>query len=154
LKDVESEAVRSYRGPQFFPLDLSYLVIAKWEPAVGNRTVEVPNVLGDITPTPVRGVAIFQLNGQEYRLRAIEDGDKEKKLFFIFSDPTNQTLTYHAGRFLKSDPATNGTVVLDFNRAYNPPCALTPYATCPLPPKENRLIAAIPVGEKYTSTRH
>jgi len=149
LKDLQNHAVRSYRPPEFFPLDLNYRVTAKWEPANGNQRVDVPNVLGDIMPTPVPGFADFRLNGQEYRLAALEEGDKEKKLFFIFGDPTNKSLTYHAGRFLKADPATNGTVVLDFNRAYNPPCAFPPYATCPLSPKENHLTAAIAAGEKY-----
>jgi uncharacterized protein len=149
LKDVESDAARNYRKPQFFPLDLNYRVTAKWEPAKSKQRIDVPNVLGDTTPTPVPGVVSFQLNGQEYRLTALEEGDKGKKLFFVFSDATNQTQTYHAGRFLKADPALTGTVVLDFNRAYNPPCAFTPYATCPLAPKENRLSAAIPAGEKY-----
>jgi uncharacterized protein len=149
LKDVESDAARNYREPQFFPLDLNYRVTAKWEPENSNKTVNVPNVLGDTTPTPVPGVATFRLNGQDYRLTALEEGDKGRKLFFVFSDATNQTQTYHAGRFLKADPALNGAVVLDFNRAYNPPCAFTPYATCPLAPKENRLRAAIPAGEKY-----
>jgi uncharacterized protein len=149
LKDVQSDAARNYRQPQFFPLDLNYRVTAKWEPATSNQRIDVPNVLGDTTPTPIPGVATFRLEGQEYGLTALEEGDKEKKLFFIFSDATNKTQTYHAGRFLKAEPALHGTVVLDFNRAYNPPCAFTPYATCPLAPKENRLSAAIPAGEKY-----
>jgi uncharacterized protein len=149
LKDLENDAVKNYRAPEFFPLDLNYRVTAKWVPANSNQRVDVPNVLGDITPTPVPGFAVLRLNGQEYRLTALEEDDKETKLFFIFGDPTNKSITYHAGRFLKADPTTNGTVVLDFNRAYNPPCAFTPYATCPLAPKENRLTAAIPAGEKY-----
>jgi uncharacterized protein (DUF1684 family) len=67
---------------------MNYRVTAKWEPTNGNRTVDVPNVLDDVTPTPVPGVAIFHLNGQEYRLTGLEEGDKQKKLFFVFSDPT------------------------------------------------------------------
>jgi hypothetical protein len=70
-------------------------------------------------------------------------------MFFVFNDLTSKTETYPGGRFLEADPAVNGTVVLDFNRAYNPPCAVTPYATCPLAPKDNRLLVAIPAGEKY-----
>ena len=71
-----------------------------------------------------------------------------KSLFFVFSDPTSKTDTYPGGRFLKTGPVANGTVVLDFNRAYNPPCAVTPYATCPLAPKENRLSVAITGGRR------
>ena len=148
LKDLDSDAVRQFRGAQFFPLDLSYRVTASFLPSDGKQTVDVPNVLGDVSPTPIAGTAVFKLNGQELRLTDL-GGDAAKGLFFVFSDPTSKTDTYPGGRFLKTDPVTNGTVVLDFNRAYNPPCAVTPYATCPLAPKENRLSVAIPAGEEY-----
>ena len=148
LKDVESEAVRQYHGPSFFPLDLSYWVTATWLPSDGKQTVDVPNVLGDVTATPIAGTAVFKINGQELRLTDL-GGDPSKGLFFVFSDPTSKTNTYPGGRFLKTDPVVNGAVVLDFNRAYNPPCAVTPYATCPLAPKENQLNVAIPAGEEY-----
>ncbi len=148
LKDLDSDAVRQFRGAQFFPLDLSYRVTASFLPSDGKQTVEVPNVLGDVSPTPVAGTAVFKLNGQELKLTDL-GGDAAKGLFFVFSDPTSKTDTYPGGRFLKTGPVTNGTVVLDFNRAYNPPCAVTPYATCPLAPKENRLSVAIPAGEEY-----
>jgi uncharacterized protein (DUF1684 family) len=148
LKDLDNDAVRQYHGPQFFPLDLSYRVTATWLPSDGKQTVNVPNVLGDVSPTPVAGTAVFKINGQELRLTDL-GGDAAKGLFFVFSDPTSKTSTYPGGRFLKTDPVTNGTVVLDFNRAYNPPCAVTPYATCPLAPKENRLSVPIPAGEEY-----
>jgi uncharacterized protein (DUF1684 family) len=148
LKDLDSDAVRQFRGAQFFPLDLSYRVTASFLPSDGKQTVDVPNVLGDVSPTPIAGTAVFKLNGQELRLTDL-GGDAAKGLFFVFSDPTSKTDTYPGGRFLKTGPVTNGTVVLDFNRAYNPPCAVTPYATCPLAPKENRLSVAIPAGEEY-----
>ncbi len=148
LKDLGSDAVRQFREAQFFPLDLSYRVTATFLPSDGKQTVEVPNVLGDVSPTPVAGTAVFKLNGQELRLTDL-GGDAAQGLFFVFSDPTSKSDTYPGGRFLKTGPVTNGTVVLDFNRAYNPPCAVTPYATCPLAPKENRLSVAIPAGEEY-----
>ncbi len=148
LKDLNSDAVRQYHGAQFFPLDLSYRVTATWLPSDGKQTVEVPNVLGDVTATPVAGTAVFKINGQELLLTDL-GGNPDKGLFFVFSDPTSKIDTYPGGRFLKAGPVTNGTVVLDFNRAYNPPCAVTPYATCPLAPKENRLSVAIPAGEEY-----
>lgn len=151
LKDLDSEAAKNYRGPMFFPLDLSYRLTATWLPADGKKTVDVPNVLGDVTPTPVAGTAVFKINGQEYRLTDL-GGDPAKGLFFVFNDLTSKTDTYPGGRFLDADPVANGTVVLDFNRAYNPPCAVTPYATCPLAPKDNRLAVAIPAGEKYDRT--
>jgi uncharacterized protein len=151
LKDVDSEEAKNYRGPIFFPLDLSYRVTATWVPSDGKKTVDVPNVLGDTTPTPVAGTVVFKINGQEMRLTDL-GGDASKGLFFVFNDLTSKTDTYPGGRFLETDPVVNGTVVLDFNRAYNPPCAITPYATCPLAPKENRLAVAIPAGEKYDRT--
>ena len=148
VKDVESDAVRKYAGPVFFPLDLSYRVTATWLPSDGKQTVDVPNVLGDVTPTPVAGTAVFKLNGQELRLTDL-GGDAAKQLFFVFSDPTSKATTYPGGRFLKAGPVANGTVVLDFNRAYNPPCSVTAYATCPLAPKENRLPVPIEAGQEY-----
>jgi uncharacterized protein len=148
LKDLDSEAARNFHDLVFFPLDLNYRVTAKWVPSEGKKTIDVPTVLGDVSPTPVAGTAVFKLNGQEFQLTDL-GGNPEKGLFFVFNDLTTKTDTYPGGRFLDTDPVVNGTVVLDFNHAYNPPCAVTPYATCPLAPKENRLTVAIPVGEKY-----
>jgi uncharacterized protein len=148
LKDVESDAVSKYPAPLFFPLDLSYRVTATWLPSDGKQTVDVPNVLGDVTPTPIAGTAVFKINGQELKLTDL-GGDAAGELFFVFSDPTSKNNTYPGGRFLKAGPVANGTVVLDFNRAYNPPCSVTPYATCPLAPKENRLAVPIAAGEEY-----
>ncbi len=151
VKDLNSLAVRNYPGPVFFPLDPAYRITAMWVASGGKKTVDVPNVLGDVTPTPVAGEVRFKIDGQEVRLTDL-GGDPSKGLFFVFSDLTSKTDTYPGGRFLQTDPVANGTVVLDFNRAYSPPCAVTPYATCPLAPKENRLSVAIPAGEKYERT--
>lgn len=148
LKDLDSDAVHQYRGAVFFPVDLSYRVTATWLPSDGKQTVDVPNVLGDVTPTPIAGTAVFKINGQELRLTDL-GGDAAKQLFFVFSDPTGKINTYPGGRFLKAGPVAHGTVVLDFNRAYNPPCSVTPYATCPLAPRENRLPVAITAGQQY-----
>jgi uncharacterized protein len=148
LKDLDSEAARNFHDLVFFPLDLNYRVTAKWVPSDGKKTIDVPTVLGDVNPTAAPGTAVFNLNGQELQLTALS-GDPSKGLFIVFNDLTAKTNTYPGGRFLDTDAVVNGTVVLDFNRAYNPPCAVTPYATCPLAPKENRLAVAIPVGEKY-----
>jgi len=148
VKDLNSAAARNYAGPIFFPLNMNLRVTAKWVPSDGKKTIDVPNVLGDVTPTPVAGVAKFTIDGQEVSLTDL-GGNPAKGLFFVFNDPTAKTDTYPGGRFLETDPVMNGTVVLDFNRAHNPPCAVTPYATCPLAPKDNRLAVAIPAGEKY-----
>jgi uncharacterized protein (DUF1684 family) len=148
VKDLKSLAVEKYRGATFYPLSAAYRISATWVPSDGKKTVQVPNVLGDVTTTPVVGEARFTLAGQEVRLSAV-GGDESHGLFIIFSDMTRKTETYPAGRFLDTDAVAGGKVLLDFNRAYNPPCSVTAYATCPLPPKENQLAIEIPAGEKY-----
>lgn len=153
VKDLESAAVANFKGLIFYPLDLSYRVTATWEPSDGKKTIDVPNVLGDVTSVPVAGTVAFKINGQEQRLTAL-GGDPSKGLSFVFNDLTAKTDTYPGGRFLDTDAVTNGSVILDFNRAYNPPCAVTPYATCPLAPKENRLAVAVPAGEKFDKAAH
>jgi uncharacterized protein (DUF1684 family) len=153
LKDTESSSVRNFQGMVLYPLDMNYRVTATWIPSDGKKTIDVPNVLGDVRPVPVPGVVVFKINGQETRLTAL-GGDASKGLSFVFNDLTAKTDTYPGGRFLDTEPAANGTVILDFNRAYNPPCAVTPYATCPLAPKENRLTVAIPAGEKFDRAAH
>ncbi len=151
-KDRKNRAVEKYCGPTFYPLGAEYVVEATWVPSDGKTMVQVPNVLGDVTATPVVGEAHFSLAGQQLRLTAV-GGDAEHGLFIIFNDATRKTDTYPAGRFLDTEAVKNGKVLLDFNRAYNPPCALTPYATCPLPPKENQLAGEIRAGEKYDHNR-
>eukprot|EP00668_Euglena_longa_P014785 GGOE01018810.1.p1 GENE.GGOE01018810.1~~GGOE01018810.1.p1 ORF type:complete len:196 (+),score=10.27 GGOE01018810.1:39-590(+) len=111
------------------------------------RTLRVPNVLGDITDMLAPGQVVFNVNGQEYHLTPVADPD-DPELFFIFRDLTSSTETYGSGRFLYADRPQDGEVILDFNCAYNPPCAFTPFATCPLPPPENRLNVRIEAGEK------
>jgi uncharacterized protein (DUF1684 family) len=90
------------------------------------------------------GAVVFKLNGDEYRMDALEE---EGKLFFVFGDLTNGKATYGAGRFLYAEAPKDGKAVLDFNQAVNPPCVFTPFATCPLPPRQNRLKTAITAGE-------
>lgn len=152
LSDQESDAVRNWPGLQFFPLNMNYRVTAKWVPAEGKRTVAVPDVLGDVHEQPVAGTVVFKINGEEVQLTDLR-GEPTKGLFFVFNDLTSKTDTYPGGRFLQTGGVVDGKVEIDFNRAYNPPCAVTPYATCPLAPKENRLRVAISAGEKYDHAR-
>ena len=152
VKDLKNPAIEKYPGPTFYPLSAEYVVAATWVPSDGKKFVQVPNVLGDVTATPVVGEARFSLAGQELRLAAL-GGDETHGLFIIFADPTRKSDTYPAGRFLDTEAVKDGKLLLDFNRAYNPPCALTPYATCPLPPKENQLAVEIRAGEKYDHSR-
>jgi len=148
VRDLDNPAIRNYAGPEFFPLDLNFRVTATFTPSDDKRTVDVPNVLGDVTPSPVVGEVHFKLGGQEFALTCFEGSEKEG-LSFVIGDLTRKTETYPGGRFLDTEPVVDGKVVLDFNRAYNPPCSVTPYATCPLAPKENQLPVAIAAGEKY-----
>lgn len=144
LRDKNSRLRREFTHRTWFPVNEEYCVVAKWIPYNPPKTLPVPNILGQTEQQPCPGVAVFQLHGVEYRLEPVLD---DGRLFFIFKDRTAGKKTYPAGRFLYSDVEAGGTVVLDFNRAYNPPCAFTPYATCPLPPKQNRLPVEIEAGE-------
>ena len=147
VKDPQAPRRLSFHGLPSYPADLRWRIEARWENAPAGTLLAVPNVLGGIDEMPAPGTAVFSLNGHEYRLTPVlEPGESD--LFFVFADATNRTETYGAGRFLYASPAKDGRVVLDFNRAYNPPCAFTPYATCPLPPKQNRLPIAVSAGEK------
>jgi uncharacterized protein (DUF1684 family) len=148
VRDLNSSAARDYAGPVFFPLDMNYKVTATFVPSDGKRTINIPNVLGDVTPSPIVGEVHFKLNGQDLSLTSFE-GDQKEGLSFVIGDRTSKTDTYPGGRFLDTDPVVDRKVVLDFNRAYSPPCSVTPYATCPLAPKENQLPLSLTVGEKY-----
>jgi uncharacterized protein (DUF1684 family) len=110
------------------------------------REVRAPNQLGDIDVMQSEGVVEFRLDGQTVRLRPMTTAPK--RLWFIFRDGTSGKETYETARFLYSDLRDDGTTVLDFNQAYNPPCAFNPFTTCPLPLPENRLAVRIPAGEK------
>jgi uncharacterized protein (DUF1684 family) len=147
IKDPEARARKEFRGIPTYPPSARWRIVARWEPANPMAEIAVPNVLGQVERSPSPGTAVFTVDGKEYRLTPVlEEGSPD--LFFVFADETNRTETYGAGRFLYADPARNGTVVLDFNQAYNPPCAFSAFATCPLPPKQNRLVLRIDAGEK------
>ena len=146
-KDRESPLFAQFHGMDNFPIDPSWKVVAKWEPYDPPKRIGVPTILGTIEESPSPGAAVFEHAGASYRLEPIlEEGSDE--LFFIFGDQTNGKETYGAGRFLYTPKATDGTVTLDFNRSYNPPCVFTPYATCPVPPPQNKLAVRIEAGER------
>ena len=145
LRDKNSKFRRAFRGLEWFPINEAWCVTARFVPHAAAKTIAVPNVLGDIERRPSPGYVVFTLDGKEYRLEPVTE---ENRLFFIFKDLTSGKETYPAGRFLYAEMPTDGKVELDFNKAYNPPCAFTPYATCPLPPKQNRLAVRISAGEK------
>ena len=146
LKDPGSQYRRDFHGIEYFPADERYRVTAAF--VSERRTIPILNILGQTEPSECPGYARFRLHGQELRLYPILEEPGAKELFYIFRDQTTGKETYPAGRFLYSGLPESGKVILDFNKAYNPPCAFTPYATCPLPPKENHLPVRIEAGEK------
>jgi uncharacterized protein (DUF1684 family) len=147
IKDPDARARKEFKGIPAFPPSAHWRIVARWEPANPPTEIAVPNVLGEVDRSPSPGTAVLTVDGKEYRLTPVlEEGSPD--LFFVFGDETNRTETYGAGRFLYAAPAKDGTVVLDFNRAYNPPCAFSAFATCPLPPKQNRLALRVEAGEK------
>ncbi|MBL7863506.1 MAG: DUF1684 domain-containing protein [Cyclobacteriaceae bacterium] len=146
LRDLNHPNLKSFEGIDRFPVDAEYRVNAKWEPTPG-KTIPITNVLGQTTQQPAPGTLIFSLNDVEYRLDALDEGGDE--LFIIFGDATNARTTYGAGRYLYvPKPGTENSVIVDFNKAENPPCAFTEFATCPLPPIQNVLDIDIKAGEK------
>jgi uncharacterized protein (DUF1684 family) len=146
MKDPQSQYLRDFKGLEYFPAQEEYRVTAQF--VTDPKKIPITNILGQTEPEESPGYAVFTLHGHQYRLRPVYDDPNSKDLFFIFRDLTSQKETYGAGRFLDTEPPKDGKVVLDFNKAYNPPCAFTPYATCPLPPPENRLQVRIEAGEK------
>jgi len=146
LKDSNSEARRNFTGLHWFPIDANYKVSARLEAFAEPKEIAVPNVLGGNFKMKSPGILKFTVNGRDCSLTPVleEDG----MLFIIFNDKSSENETYKAGRFLYADKPVNGEVVLDFNKAENPPCAFTAFATCPLPRPENRLAVEIKAGEK------
>ena len=151
VKDGEAAALKEYKGIPTFPVNPLWRLVARFEPYDPPRKIDVPNVLGSTEADESPGAVVFEVKGETYRLEAVKEDDSGE-LFLIFGDRTNGVETYGGGRFLYTAPPKDGTVVVDFNRAVNPPCVFTPYATCPLPPAPNRLPIRIPAGEKSYGT--
>ena len=145
VRDRESDIRRGFAGLRWFPPDKSYRVRGRFVPHEHQRLMRLPNNLGDVFTIPSGGSVAFALGDRELRLVAVEyDGE----LWLIFRDLTSGKETYPAARYLYADaPDEDGFTIVDFNRAYNPPCAYNPYTTCPLPPPENRLPVRIEAGE-------
>jgi hypothetical protein len=147
VRDTEAPAFLAFTGVPRFPVDPAWRLEARLEPPPEPRTIAVPDVVGDVLEMPSPGVVVLPLDGGEQRLHAVEE--ENDTLWLIFGDATNGHQTYAAGRFLVTGPvAADGSVVVDFNLAYNMPCVFSVYATCPLPPAGNKLTVPIPAGEK------
>lgn len=153
VKDSEAERRAHFAGIDYFPVDPVWRVEARWVEFERSRQIPIVNILGQTSPALVPGKAVFEREGKTYELLAIDEGRNEP-LFFVISDATSGKETYGAARFIYAEWPKDGKVLLDFNLAENPPCAFTPFATCPLPPKENRLPFAVTAGEKNYRGAH
>jgi len=148
LKDSSSEALATFKGLDYFPVDPSWRIEARFEAFQPPKTIPVPTILGTVRPQTSAGAIVFQREGELYRLDVVGEPGQQS-YFVIFGDLTNGKETYSAGRFLDVDSEDeDGKIVIDFNKAYNPPCVFSPYATCPYPPAQNRLSLRVESGEK------
>jgi uncharacterized protein len=153
IKDAHSPSITGFHGLKWYSSDISFRVLAKWVPYTPYKTITLATLVGTTYDQPVPGVAEFTLAGKTWRLEPVLEDPAVAKLFFITRDTTSTTTTYGACRFLYTGFPSNGLdkpgeLVLDFNRLENPPCAYTPFSTCPLPPPGNRLPIPLPVGEQ------
>jgi uncharacterized protein len=152
MRDDHGEVARSFAGFKWFPIDAKYRVTGRFIKDAAASQVHIPNQLGDDAVFTTEGVVEFTLEGQTVRMRPMTT--RPGRLYFIFRDGTSGMETYETARFLYADLRSDGTTVLDFNQAYNPPCAFNPFTTCPLPPQENRLTVRILAGEKAYAGHH
>jgi uncharacterized protein (DUF1684 family) len=152
LADNESPVRKNFAGCVWYPADEAFKVQAKFVPYPEEKTLSIVNIIDEVSKQPCPGYAEFKLKGETYKLDAIKEGEG---LFFVFRDDTAGDTTYKSARFIDVDkqPPANETFTLDFNKAYNPPCAFSAYTTCPLPPKQNVLKTRIEAGEKYREKR-
>ena len=153
IKDAQSTAIAGFHGLKWYPPDAAFRVKAQWVPYTPPKSITLATLIGTSYDLPVPGAAEFTLHGKGYKLEPVVEDNPAVKLFFILRDTTSASTTYAACRFLYTGLPSNGLdrpgeLELDFNHLENPPCAYTPYATCPLPPPGNRLPIPLPVGEQ------
>jgi uncharacterized protein (DUF1684 family) len=146
IHDPESDIAKNFAGYRWFPIDEKFRVAGRFIKEASPRELRIPTLVGDYDIYRTEGVVEFTLLGQTLRMRPMTT--RPGRLYFIFRDGTSGKETYEAARFLYSDLAADGTTILDFNQAYNPPCSFNPYTTCPIPPPENRLAVRIVAGER------
>ena len=153
LRDLNAELLITFKEIERFPVNDDWRIEAKFQKYDPPKKIVIPDIVGTADEENSPGAAVFTKNKQTYRMDALDAGGK--RIWFIFADETSSKETYGAGRFLYTDkPDSNGVVILDFNKAYNPPCVFTRFATCPLPPKDNYLKLRITAGEKMWGEGH
>jgi uncharacterized protein (DUF1684 family) len=149
VRDAESPVRTDFPGIETFPVSTTWRLPARFEWKEPPDTIDIPNILGTVNATPSPATVRFDVDGRTYRIALWKDSDDPANFFTAFADATNAAETYGGGRFLWVDaPDQHGRTTVDFNKAYNPPCVFTEFATCPLPPQQNRLPFSIPAGEK------
>jgi uncharacterized protein (DUF1684 family) len=146
LRDKDSPKLKAFNGLHWYPIDPGLRITAAYVPFPEVKEVLIPNVLGGNFKYKSPGLLKFRIKGKDYSLQPVEEN--EKTLFIVFRDLSSKGESYGAGRFLYTERPVNGKVILDFNKAENPPCAYTSFATCPLPPPQNRLNVDLRAGEK------
>ena len=148
VKDSEAPTRLNFVGLDYFDIDPGWRIEAKWEAYDPPRIVEEPNVLGEFEKVVVPGAAVFERDGKTIRVEPVIETPGDVNLYLVFADRTSGKETYGAARFVYTEPPKDGKVIIDFNKAYNPPCVFTPYATCTLPTQQNRLDVRVTAGEK------
>ena len=148
VRDLNNPHRLNFQGLTYFPVSTAWVFNAHFAPYQPVHHIRIINILGMEEDDESPGAVVFVKDGREWRLDTVLEDPGDKELFIMFADATSGHETYGAGRFLYIPLPANGTVVLDFNKAFNPPCALNDFATCPLPPFQNRLKLRIDAGEK------
>jgi uncharacterized protein (DUF1684 family) len=148
VRDLNNPHRLNFRGFSYFPVSTDWVIEARFEPYEPARHLRIMNILGMEDDAQSPGAVVFRKGGREWRLDTVLEGPDEQELFIMFADTTSGRETYGAGRFLYIPLPKGGVAQLDFNKAYNPPCALNDFATCPLPPPQNRLKLKVDAGEK------
>lgn len=148
VRDIDHPARRAFRGIDYFSISDAWRIKARFEPYTPAKSIAIVNILGMTENMQSPGALVFEQDGKTFRLDAILESAEDKELFIMFTDLSSGRESYGAGRYLYVPKPTDNEVWLDFNQAYNPPCAFTEFATCPLPPRQNRLALNVNAGEK------
>jgi uncharacterized protein (DUF1684 family) len=154
VRDTQSPLRANFAGIQYFNIDPSWHIEARFEPYTPSRKIKIMNILGFEEDQECPGAIVFSKDGQEWRLDTVREEPQDTELFLMFADATSGYETYGAGRYMYIPLPVDNKVTVDFNKAYNPPCAFNNFATCPLPPRQNRLKLRVPVGEKTYGGAH
>jgi uncharacterized protein len=155
VRDVNHPARTHFKGLEYFPASDDWILAARFEPYPADKRIPILNILGMTEQLVSPGAVVFTKGGREYRLDTILEEPDDTELFLMFADATSARETYGAGRYLYIPMPRDGRATVDFNRAYSPPCAFNEFATCPLPPAQNRLPLRVDAGEKkYQGAAH